>query len=68
MHYATSLKVAGSILDYVIAFLQFTSSFQPLYDAGVDAASTRNEDKRREAQENFPMRQLDDSAYNKGQS
>jgi hypothetical protein len=41
-HYASSRKVAGSILD-VIGFLQLTQSFQPHYGPVVDSASKRNE-------------------------
>jgi hypothetical protein len=40
-HYATSLKVAGSIRGYWI--FQLTKSFQPQYDPGVNSTSNRNE-------------------------
>jgi hypothetical protein len=42
-HYATNRRVAGSSLDEVIEFFQFTLSFQPQYGPGVYSASNRNE-------------------------
>jgi hypothetical protein len=42
-HYATGWKVAVSIPGEVIEFFQFTESFQPHYDTGVDWACNKNE-------------------------
>jgi hypothetical protein len=42
-HYSTSRKVAGSILEEVIAFSQLAYSHYSHYGTGVDPASNRNE-------------------------